>query len=226
MSAAISPHSSTECCRWEILDGALCALNSSWKEQCWGVNRTPSLPFWVSSISFNIHRPWTYPSVDRKDMWRFCLHPFLASAQLQILRATHRTRKPKERRVLGTTGGFLRPGFAGCAADKGRGKAEAWDDMPFQNVLLLWPNSLSVPYFLDGNGASSLSGNDAGLQNLHHNLAFWFYGLFQGTMSRMSEQNERISDFSKAFRVMQIKTHYLRSNGMPGKWLLWPQMSK
>lgn len=108
-----------------------------------------------------------------------------------------------------------------CAGDKGRGKAEVWDDdLPFQNVLLLWPNGLSVPHFLDGDGGSSLSGNDAGFQNLHHNLAFCFYGLFQGTMSRMSEQNERISDFSKAFRVIQIKTHYLRSDGMPGKWLL------
>lgn len=165
-------------------------------------------------------------------MWRFCLRPFLASAQLQILRATHRIRQPTERGVLGTAGCPLRRApcisafQGGLAGDKGKEKVEARDDLPFQNVLLLWPNGLSVPYFLDGDGASSFSGNDAGFQNLHHNLAFCFYGLFQGTMARMSEQNERISDFSKAFRVMQIKTHYLRSDGMPGKWLLWPRVSK
>lgn len=50
---------------------------------------SPLFCFLRRSSSMNIFQCWT------KDMWRFCLLPFLASTQLQILRATHRIRKPE-----------------------------------------------------------------------------------------------------------------------------------
>lgn len=144
-------------------------------------------------------------------MWIFCLHLFLTSAQWQIFKATHRIKKPNGRSLLRTAGCRLiewlpeqlcRVVVLTIKRKPEEKKAEAQNDLAFQNIFPLWPNGLLVPYFLDRDGVSSLSGNDAAFQGLHHNLAFHFYGLFQGPNSRMSEQKERISDFSKGFRVM------------------------
>lgn len=48
-----------------------------------------------------------------------------------------------------------------------------------------------MPYSLDGDRVSRLSGSDAGFQGLYHNLAFHFHGLFQGMIFRMRRQNEK-----------------------------------